>query len=496
MSEAKFVALDFGATSGRAILGRITDRIELKELTRFPNRMISLMGTVHWDALALFDEIKSGLKKAVSEGHHQLEGVGVDTWGVDFGLIGRNDTLLGNPVSYRDPRTDGVMDALLDRIPRQQIYEKTGTQFMPINSLYQLLQMVQSQSPLLDVAETLLFMPDLFNYFMTGERVSEYTIASTTQMLNATRRVWDEKLFKELNLPLDIMAPIIEPGTVVGPLRADVATECGLSSLDVIASASHDTASAVAAVPAKGDSWAYLSSGTWSLVGVEAQQPIINADSLARNFTNEGGVEKTIRFLRNAMGMWLLEGCKTSWERGGKSFDYAVLIEMAEKSEPFARIIDPDVDAFIHPEDMPTAIAAFCRQTGQSVPESKGEFVRCIFESLALKYRFIIEGINNLRNNDITALHIVGGGSQNQMLNQFTANALGLPVVTGPIEATAIGNILVQAMAKGVIRSISEGRELVARSFPLSRHDPRDSDRWEEAYAKAKRMFIKGLDLE
>ncbi|NIA29114.1 MAG: rhamnulokinase, partial [Actinobacteria bacterium] len=378
---------------------------------------------------------------------------------------------------------------VFDIVPRQEIYEYTGIQFMQLNSIFQLFSMVYNDHPWMQIAERLLFMPDLIAFLMTGEKNFEYTMASTSQLLNARSKTWETNLFAKLGFPIELMGSLIQPGTVAGKLLREVTDDTGLPQVDVIAPGSHDTASAVAAVPAKGSNWAYLSSGTWSLLGIETQEPIISKDSLKYNFTNEGGIGNTIRFLRNTMGLWLLQGCRKSWVRRGTDMSYAELVTIANDATPFSCIIDPDDPGFLNPPDMPTAISEYCSREGQKTPKSKGEFVRSIFESLALKYRHIIERINSMREEPIEILHIVGGGSQNEMLNQFAANATGLPVVAGPVEATAIGNILVQAIAKNELHSLQEGRELVARSFPLKKYEPRDTTLWNEFYESSKEIF-------
>jgi len=488
---SKFIALDFGAESGRAVLGKIkNEKLSIEELHRFANRQVKVHGHIYWDLLNLFDELKNGLAKAANNGHKDISGVGVDTWGVDFGLVDRDDHFIGNPYAYRDPRTDGVMDKAFEIVSRREIYEYTGIQFMQLNSIFQLFSMVLSDHPWLQIARRLLFMPDLIAFLMTGEKNFEYTMASTSQLLNARSKTWETNLFAKLGLPIELMSSLIQPGTVAGKLLREVADDTGMPQVDVIAPGSHDTASAVAAVPAKGSNWAYLSSGTWSLLGIETQEPIISKDSLKYNFTNEGGIDNTIRFLRNTMGLWLLQGCRKSWARQGTEMSYAELVEIANDVSPFTCIIDPDDPGFLNPADMPTAILEYCSQKGQKPPQSKGEFVRSIFESLALKYRHIIERINSMREESIETLHIVGGGSQNEMLNQFAANATGLPVIAGPVEATAIGNILVQAIAKNELHSLQEGRELVANSFPLKKYKPRDVSLWNEFYETAKEIFI------
>lgn len=488
--KSKYLAFDFGAASGRAILGLISgDRLELEEIHRFPNQPVKIFGHIYWNILTLFEELKKGLALVAQKVHRDLAGIGVDTWGVDFGLVGKDGILLGNPVAYRDTRTDGMMEKAFDRMTKKEIYASTGIQFIQLNTLYQLLSMVRSNSPLLDITQNLLFMPDLFNYLMTGEKCSEYTIASTSQLLNARTKKWEQNLFSKLNLPYSIMVPIVVPGTVLGLLSKDLSDETGLPRVDVIAPACHDTASAVAVVPAQSDDWAFLSSGTWSLIGIEVEEPIINEESLKNNFTNEGGADHKIRFLRNTMGLWLLQQVRKTWEQHGEPLSYDDLVHGADEAAPFKCIIDPDDSLFLNPPDMQAAIVEYCEKNQQPIPENRGEVVRCILESLALKYRFIIEKINAMRNRPVETLHIVGGGSQNEMLNQFSANATGLPVIAGPIEATATGNILIQAMAKKELDSLQQGRELVARSFPMKHYEPKNQERWNEVYEKVKGIY-------
>lgn len=490
MVQAKFLAFDFGAESGRAILGILDKgKICLEEIHRFPNRQINVSGHIHWDLSYLFDELKKGLVTAAQKGHGELLGLGVDTWGVDFGLVGKDDRVLENPYAYRDKRTEGMMDKAFQLIPREEIYACTGIQFMQFNSVFQVLSVVESESSLLDKIETLLFMPDLFNFLLTGQKFSEYTIASTSQLLNAKKRNWEPGIFEKLGLPFHIMAPIIQPGTSIGQLLPEISQETDILPVDVIAPACHDTASAVAVVPAQTANWAYLSSGTWSLLGVEVDEPIINEKSLKNNFTNEGGVDGKIRFLRNTMGLWLLQRCLKDWENKGESHDYDELAGLALDSQEFKSIVDPDDHTFLNPPDMPEAIAEFCRKTLQPVPEKKGEFIRCIYESLALKYRFLIDRINAMCPEPVKVLHVIGGGSQNEILNQFSADATGLRVIAGPAEATAVGNIIVQAIAKKIMDGIEEGRKVVSRSFPLKSYEPKNQTKWNSVYEKVKGMF-------
>ena len=488
-----YLALDLGAESGRGLLGRFDgERLTLDEVHRFPNGPIRMLDTLHWDLPRLFDDMKTALRRAGSiEVGAKLDGVGIDTWGVDFGLVGRNDTLLANPVNYRDARTNGMIDAAFARIPRERIYEITGLQFLPINTLYQLLSLRLTNSPLLDVAETLLMMPDLFAWLFTGRRAGERTNASTTQLLDPRTGLWSAELCNALDLPHSILPDLIEPGTEVGPLRTSVIEELGLRGpLTLIAPGTHDTASAVAAVPAVGKiagappDWCFLSSGTWSLLGVEVPRPIINAETLRDNFTNEGGVAGTTRLLKNIMGLWLIQECKRTWFRAGKEFSYEELVAMAAAARPFASLVDPDDPSFLDPGDMPARLAAFCARTGQPVPNNEGAFVRCAMESLALKYRWTIERLERIVGAPIRAIHVVGGGARNALLCQFTADACARPVHAGPIEATAAGNVLLQMMARGKLASLSEARAVVARSFPVTTHDPRDPSSWSPAAAR------------
>jgi len=482
MASNRYVAVDLGASSGRVILGEVETTIRLSEVHRFPNPQILSCGHYQWDLLGLFQEIKKGLSLISDSGIKEVASIGVDTWGVDFGLVGRDDVVLGNPYCYRDARAQGMIDRAARQLPLADIYAMTGIQFMELNSIFQLKSMVDSHHPLLDGAETLLFMPDLFHFLLTGNRCSEYTIASTSQLLNARTRTWAEDLFTALGLPLSLMADIIRPGSFVGELRSEVEEETGLHIDRVVAPASHDTASAVAAVPAEaGSSWAYLSSGTWSLLGVERETPLINEETLERNFTNEGGVDDTIRFLKNATGMWILEECRRQW---GAQASYQDLLGQAQASPPFESLIFPDDPVFHHPTDMPGAIQSFCSRTGQPVPASHGQFARCILQSLALRYRQILEDIGKLQSRSIEVLHVVGGGSQNELLNQFTADAAGIPVLAGPVEATALGNLMAQAIAAGQLDSFASGRKLIADSFPVRAYYPVDPGPWSDAYAR------------
>jgi rhamnulokinase len=497
-TTADYLALDLGAESGRGLLGRFDgSQLALEEIHRFPNGPVKLLDTLHWDLPRLFDDIKTAIRKAAAAGP-ALDGIGVDTWGVDFGLVGRGDTLLGNPVHYRDARTEGMMDAAFAKVPRERIYEITGLQFLPFNTIFQLLALRKANSPLLDAAETLLMMPDLFGWLLTGRRAGEYTDASTTQLLDPRTGTWSDALCDALELPWAILPALVQPGTELGPLRASVAEEVGLSRpVSVIAPGTHDTASAVAAVPAVGPSpspspssspappdWCYLSSGTWSLLGVEVSRPVINAETMRYNFTNEGGVAGTTRLLKNIMGLWLVQESRRTWARAGREMTYEELTARAQVAPPFSALVDPDDASFLSPGDMPARLAAFCTKTGQPAPGDEGTLVRCCLESLALKYRWAIERLESILGTTIRTIHVVGGGTKNALLCQFTADACGRPVHAGPVEATAIGNILMQAIGRKRLGSIADLRAVVARSFPVTVYEPRDTAAWTDAVGR------------
>ena len=493
-----YLALDLGAESGRGVVGRFDgDRLTLNEVQRFPNGPVRALDTLHWDALRLFDAMKTTLGQA-SRDYPGLEGVGIDTWGVDFGLIGRNETLLGNPVHYRDPRTEGMTERAASLVPLDRIYEITGLQFLPFNSIYQLLAMRVARSPLLDVAETLLMMPDLFGWLLTGRKGVERTNASTTQLYDprAAGGVgdWSAELCQALDIPRGILPDLIDPATELGPLRGSVRDELGIGRpLAVLVPGTHDTASAVAAVPARqaaGDGsppdWCYLSSGTWSLLGVEVPRPVITPATRRANFTNEAGVAGTTRLLKNIMGLWLVQECRRTWLRAGDDLSYDALIARAGTAPPFVTLIDPDDPSFFPPGDMPARIAAFAARTGQPIPTSEGAFVRCALESLALKYRQVIGWLEAILGTTLRTVHVVGGGCRNALLNQFTADACGVSVLAGPVEATAAGNILLQAIARGRVANLTEARGIVAASFPIDAYEPnsRTQAAWTDAAAR------------
>jgi rhamnulokinase len=490
MSTKKILAIDLGAESGRGLIGSFDgDRLGLEVVHRFANGPVHTLESLHWDVLGLWREMLATLRKAAAE-HGPLASIGVDTWGVDFALLGKDGTLLGNPRHYRDPHTETIMDQAFAKVPRSEIFRHTGIQFMRFNSLFQLLALMRDRSPLLDVAETMLFIPDLFHYWMTGIKVNEYTDASTSQMIDPASRTWARNLIRALGIPEKILGSLVQPGAVLGPLRPGVASQAGVASIPVIAPATHDTAAAVAAVPASGESWAYISSGTWSLMGVETKTPLTDERALKVNFTNEGGVGGTIRLLKNIMGLWLVQECRRAWERGGVTYDYAALMKMAEASKPFASIVDPDDPSFMLPSSMPSALGDYCKKTGQSVPEEPGDVVRCALESLALRYRWVLERLEELVGKRLDTIHIVGGGCQNTLLCQLAADTCNRPVVAGPVEATAIGNVLVQAIGLGLLGSIAEGRAVVRRSFEVHTYEPQHHERWDEPY----RRFLKMIE--
>ncbi len=481
----RFLALDLGAESGRAVVGHFDGRsLQLEEIHRFPNGPVLVNGHLHWDALRLLSEVKRGISLAVQKYGRSVVSMGLDTWGVDFGLLDSQGNLLGNPYHYRDQRTDGVMEQAFARVPKEEIFERTGIQFMQINTLYQLFSMRLSRSPILDVAETFLTMPDLFNYWLTGRKVCEFSIATTTQCYDPRAKGWAAELLQALDIPTTIFGEVVPPGTRLGNLLPEVADELDVEAIPVIAPACHDTGSAVAAVPAREADYAYISSGTWSLMGVEVKEPVITPQSLEFNFTNEGGVCDTFRLLKNIMGLWLVQECRREWARKGEEHDYEALKQMAADAPPFGPIVDTDDHRFLAPGDMPDKIRSYCRETGQRVPESKGEVIRCALESLALRYRWVLEKLETMLGRPIKVVHIIGGGTRNELLSQLAADAMQRPVITGPVEATSMGNILMQALALGHIGSLEEGREVVRQSAQMRTFEPRDAAPWDEAYAR------------
>ena len=479
-AEATFLAIDLGAESGRALLGRFDgERVVLEEVHRFPNVPVRVTDGLHWDALRLVGCVYRSLSKAAREAE-QIESVGIDSWGIDFALLDRDGALVSNPYHHRDPRTEGMVERAFEQVPKEEIYERTGIQFMRINTLYQLLAL--EDSPMWDVADTLLLIPDLMNYWLTGEKTCEFTNATTTQLYDLHTEGWAEDLLQRMSFPARIFPKIVPPGTELGLLLPEVAEEAGLDAeTPVVAVASHDTASAVVAVPAEGADFAYISSGTWSLVGVETPQPVVTPEAMDANFTNEGGFGGRTRFLKNVMGLWLLQECQRIWAREGQDYSYEELTRLAEDAPAFGPLVDPDHHEFLSPGDMPSRIRRFCEATGQETPEEPGEIARCVFESLAMKYRWVVEQAGKITGQRVEAIHVVGGGSQNSLLCQLTADATQLPVLAGPVEATALGNVMVQAYSRGHVNSLEEIRTVVRRSTEVSRYEPGgNEDDWNE----------------
>lgn len=485
MNNSKcFFAVDLGATSGRTIVGTVSGgKVVLEELTRFPNNLIETGGHFYWDIYALYFEVIRGLKEAARR-NLDITSIGIDTWGVDFVCIAGDGAMMRNPLSYRDPHTFGAMEEYFEKaVPREEVYNITGIQFMNFNSLFQLYAMKQAGNTALENAEKILFMPDALSWMLTGEAVCEYTIASTSQMLNPVTKELDGKLLDSIGLSRDMFGPMVKPGHKIGTLTKEVQQMTGLGPVPVIAVAGHDTASAVAAVPAKDEKFAYLSSGTWSLMGIETKDAIIDGRSYQLNFTNEGGVEGTTRFLKNICGMWLLERCRKEWGDTAPA-DYGTLIGEAMAVQPFQSIINPDDKMFANPVNMEEAIRQYCRETGQHEPTGYAEICRCIFDSLALRYRQVFGYLKEMASFPIETLHIIGGGSKNEYLDQFTANSTGVTVLAGPQECTALGNIMLQAKAAGTVGDIFDMRRMIADSVTMKRFDPQDKDKWEEAYAR------------
>jgi len=472
MEKNYFLAFDLGATSGRSILG-VFDGVnfEMKELTRFPNAILELHGKFYWDIFGLYKSLKEGLTECARQGI-KLTSIGIDTWGVDFGYVGKDGTILGLPRAYRDPYTDGAPEDYFKIVPKDKVYELTGIQIMNFNSLYQLFRAKQEEFSPLEQADKILFMPDLLSYLLTGKQVCEYTDASTSQILNPATRQFEPSLLEAIGVTPSLLHPLIDPGTVIGVLTDALAEETGLGKVPVVTVAGHDTASAVLAVPADNPNFAYLSSGTWSLMGVETEIPILTNESYEKNFTNEGGIEGTTRFLKNITGMWLLEQCRKEWEREGRSYSYTEIMDMAVKAEGITSYVNPDDPRLANPVNMPGMIAQICEENGMTPPVSDAEYIRCIFESLVRRYVQVIGMLSEMVSFPIEKLHIIGGGSQNALINQMTANALGIPVIAGPSEATAIGNCLMQAKAAGLVKDRWEIRRIIAKAFNVKTFMP------------------------
>lgn len=494
-ATANFLAADIGASNGRILQASFDgNRFDLDVIHRFPNGVIDILGQYHWDVLRLYSEILAGISKFVHQHGATLHGIGVDTWGVDFGLLDRAGRLLGNPVGYRDARTNGMAERMCQVVPKREIFDLVGTHFIQFNSMIQLFAMRMQGDPQLDAAATLLMTPDLLNYWLTGEKAVEYTIASTSMMVHARERRWVNELLERLDLPAYILPPLMMPGQALGSLRAAVAAETGLNpSTPVILVGSHDTASAVAAVPGLDQRSLYISSGTWSLTGAEIKQPILSDLAMHYGFTNEGGVDDTIRLLQNFTGLWLLQACQQQWQREGAQYSWETLLAEAERAKPFICVVDPDAQDFFAPSNMVDTIRAYAQKSRQQAPETVGEVVRCTLESLALNYRYGVEVVEevtgrNERGDGFETIRVVGGGCQNRLLNQFTADACNRLVVTGPVEATALGNVMMQAIASGHLANVTEGRQAVAASITQESFEPGKSHGWDDAYARFRKL--------
>jgi rhamnulokinase len=483
-----YLAFDLGAESGRAMLGSLSGgKLALAELHRFPNTPVRVFSALYWDALRLFHEICRGLAVAGRERKLELRGIAVDTWGVDFALLGANGALLENPRHYRDSRNNGMVERAFEIVPRERIFAQTGIQFMQINTVCQLLSMKLSGDPALTSARTLLMIPDLLNYWLTGVAKAERTIASTSQFYNPIEKGWATELLDGLGLPSSILPELVDPGVRLGNLLPSVAEDAGLGETPVYTTGCHDTAAAVAAVPSEGgDAWCYISSGTWSLMGAELDAPVVNEHSLAANMTNEIGAAGKTRFLKNIAGLWLLQECRRAWAAGGREYSYEELARAASEARPFAAVLDPD--EFLEPGHMPERIAGYCAKTGQQAPSSVGEYSRTILESLALRYREVLEMLESLLGRRMEVIHIVGGGSRNTVLNQFVADATRRTVIAGPTEATAAGNVLIQAIGAGDVADLAEARAIVRASFPVERFTPTSARGWDQAYESYRKL--------
>lgn len=491
MNKRYFLAFDLGASSGRAILGTLANEtLELTEIHRFSNQMQLINGHYFWNVFSLFNELKTGLKKCVKEFGIQPESIGVDTWGVDFVHLNKEGLIISLPFAYRDSRTNTSMDDLFQIVPQDEVYAQTGIQFMQFNSLFQLFSMVKDQSSLMEITDSILFMPDALNYLFSGVKKSEFSIASTSQMIVPGTCQWNYELVEKAGIPKEILQEIILPGTILGNITNEVASETGSKSVPVIAVAGHDTASAIVSVPSTFNNFAYISSGTWSLMGIESPVPLVSDQTRQLNFTNEGGVGGTTRFLKNIMGMWLIQEVQRIWEEEGMKYTWPAMVELARRSEPFQFLINPDDQMFLNPRDMTQAVRDFCYQTAQGTPQNHGEVIRCIYDSLALKYRYTLEQIRDVSDQPIEVIHIIGGGANNYFLNQLTADATGLNVIAGPTEATAIGNIMIQAKALGYVGSVTEIRQIVANSSELVQFIPSNELDWDEAYNRYLRITL------
>lgn len=477
----RVLAFDFGASSGRAIIGCFDgDKITLEEVHRFSNDPVSVGGTVYWDVLRLFYEIKQGIIKAKIAGG--FDSIGIDTWGVDFGLIDSEGKLMENPVHYRDARTVGLVDEAFKTMPKEKLYGITGIQFMELNTLFQLISLKKYRPWMLERADKMLFMPDLFGYMLTGKMCAEYSIASTSQLIDLDKRTWSKEILDAFGIKESVFASLVQPGMVLGELSKEVCEECGVDPVPVISVCGHDTQSAITSVPCEDGDFAFLSSGTWSLFGTELDKPIVNETSMNINITNEGGFDGSTGFLKNIIGLWLIQESRRQWKREGKEYSYADLEKLALAAEPFKCFIDPDAPEFVPHGNIPEHVREFCRKTGQFVPETVGEIMRCIYESLAMKYRLTFEKLRECTERDYPVIHVIGGGTKDGLLCQMTANSCDRTVKAGPIEATVMGNVAVQLMSDGSVKNIGQARKIVADSSELKTFEPKDTDKWAGAY--------------
>ena len=494
MKKIKMLAIDLGASSGRGIIGTFDgEKITLEENHRFPNEPVMVAGQFTWDIVRILHEIKTSIRKCANSEDNDIASIGIDTWGVDFGFLDKKGHLLANPVHYRDLRTVGIPAYSEDFVSSDEVYDITGIQVLELNSLYQLLAVKKNDPEIFDIAADMLFVPDLLNYFLTGYKQTEYTIASTSQLLDAKKRDWSYELIDKFGLPEKLFSNVVKPGTVCGSFLPSLSEEFGGLNPKVISVAAHDTGSAVLAVPAKSEKFIWISSGTWSIMGTETKDPVISEKSKEYNFTNEGGYGDTIRFSKNITGLWVEQESKRQWEREGEKISFAELAEMAAEAEPLRCFIDTDDARFATPGNIPKRIADYCRETGQFVPQTKGEIVRCILESLAMRYRYTVECIDEMCGERIPAINIVGGGTKEEQLSQFAATACGRPVYAGPVEATAIGNIAAQAIALGAIKDMWEAREIIANSFEIKEYQPETEKKaaWDEAYGRFLKLIEK-----
>ena len=471
MREA-YLAIDFGGGSGRVIAGyEEAGQLQLDTVSRFPNRQVQLGGRIYWDFLALFEDMKQGIRAAVEKGYH-IRSIGIDTWGVDFGCIGEDGSILGLPRAYRDPYTEGVPEKVFAVLPKEELYQATGTQIMNFNTIFQIYAQFQEPDSPIHQAKEILFMPDLLSYMLTGEKVCEYTDASTSGLINPRNRDFDRSLLDRLGIKSSILREIVQPGTKVGMLKPEICAETGMESIPVIAVAGHDTASAIASIPAADEKFAYLSSGTWSLMGIESRTPIVNKESYELNITNEGGIDGTTRFLKNITGMWLLEQSRKTWEKEGRTYNYAQIEAMGLAAVDFPSTIDPDDPRFAAPKDMDAEIKAALAESGQQVPKTDGEMVSCIYHSLTKKYIDVIAMLQRFADFKIEKLHVIGGGSSNKLVSQLTANALQIPVICGPVEGTSIGKIMIQAKTAGLVKDLWDMRRIIANSIETKTYYP------------------------